>query len=391
VKLLSAIHRWAGGFIGLLLALLGLTGAILVWEGEWIAVPGAGDPLVEDVGRIAAIVEDAAARGNLSRITFATEEIAVHQLTYADGSGAYVRQDGTVVDSWASQWERPELWLFDLHHHLFAGHTGETITGIAGIAGLLFVVTGIVLWWRSRRAFRLRLWPKRLAPGPIVAQHRDIGIVAAPFLLLSLTTGVLMLFEPLRASVLGEEVRPRAEITQPVRARSSGEMLVIAKALFSSAELRRVSFGRELDDPITVRMRQQAEWTPNGRTQLSFDARTGELLSVENPLLGNGAAAAAEKLYPLHSAKVGGVALKIAMTVSGLALALLGLLATWSFWSRQAAKRGRRRKFNRAAISPRSRRCHRARDSPPARPHGRAAAVLGTRRAGCRAARFRPE
>ena len=93
------------------------------------------------------------------------------------------------ADAWADQgadgrlWDRLELWLFDFHHHLFAGETGELITGVAGLTGLLFIVTGLILWWRSRRAFRLRLLPKSWAPGPIVSHHRDIGLLASPFLL----------------------------------------------------------------------------------------------------------------------------------------------------------------------------------------------------------------
>jgi uncharacterized iron-regulated membrane protein len=46
MKTLSILHRWSGGLVGLLLALLGLTGTILVWEGEWIGVPGAGDAVI---------------------------------------------------------------------------------------------------------------------------------------------------------------------------------------------------------------------------------------------------------------------------------------------------------------------------------------------------------
>ena len=190
MRLISSIHRWAGGFIGLLLALIAITGTILLWEGEWVSLPGAHDRVAEDVGHIAAIAVRAAAGGDLQRITFASDETALHLLVYSDGSGAYVRQDGSVVDRFASQWERPELWLFDLHHHLFAGVTGETIAGLAGIAGLLFVITGTLLWLRGRGRFRPRLVPARLTPGAIVKHHRDLGIVAAPLLLLSMTTGV---------------------------------------------------------------------------------------------------------------------------------------------------------------------------------------------------------
>ena len=339
MRLLSAIHRWAGGFIGLLLALLGLTGAILVWEGEWITLPGAGDAVVEDVARIAAIIDHAAAEGELSRATFASDEIGLHQLVYADGSGAYVRQDGVVVDRWTSQWERPELWLFDLHHHLFAGETGEMVTGIAGIVGLLFVATGVILWWRSRRAFRPRLLPTRFEPGPVVRHHRDLGLLTMPLLVVSMLTGILMLFGPVRSALLGTEHRPKVTIDE-IGSRSPAQVLAMAKARFPNAELRRLTLPLRPGDPIVIRIRQPFEWTPNGRTQISVAA--DGVVTVENAAAANRSASFSEKAYPVHSAKVGGLALKLSMTASGIALTILGSLATWSFWTRRTRKVRRR-------------------------------------------------
>ena len=334
---LSFIHRWAGGLIGFLLALLGLTGALLVWEGEWISLPHASDPLAEDVAVVGRITE--AAGPGLSRITFASDEIGLHQLVYADGSGAYVSQSGLVVDRWQTQWERPELWLFDFHHHLFAGHTGETVAGIAGIAGLLFVVTGLILWWRGRRRVRFSLWPKRFAPGPIVAHHRDLGLVAAPLLFVSMVTGVLMLFAPMKDRLLGAEERPELVVSGPSEV-SLAASLAAAKARFPEAALRRISLPAKTGDPVIVRMRQPFEWTPNGRTQLSF---TPGQVAIQDAARANRSAGLGEKLYPVHSAKTGGVVWKLAMTASGLALALLGALAMWSFWARKSAKRARRK------------------------------------------------
>ena len=333
--LISAIHRWAGGLIGLLLALLGLSGAILVWEGAWITLPGAADPVAEDMSRIAAITDRAAADAELRYITFASEEIGLHQLVFANGSGAYVRQDGAIVDRWASQWERPELWLFDLHHRLFAGDTGEIVTGFAGVAGLLFVATGALLWWRSRRSFKLRLLPARFVPGPIVSHHRDLGVVTMPLLILSMLTGVLMLFAPVRSALLGVEQRPRIAAGS-VGGRSPAEVLIFAKARFPDAALRRITFPARAGDPILVRMRQPFEWTPNGRTQISVAANNRA--TVEDAARANDSASLSEKAYPLHAAKVGGLAWKLAMTVSGLALAILGSFATWSFWTRRMRK-----------------------------------------------------
>ena len=341
MKLLSFLHRWAGGIVGLLLAVLGLSGTILVWEGDWISLPGAGDPLVEQVQTIGQIAEREAAAG-AARITFASEEIGLHHVAGQGGAGAYVRQDGSTVASWSSQWERPEFWLFDLHHHLFAGHNGELVAGWAGVFGLLFVITGTILWWRSRRAFRWQLWPKKFQPGPIVSHHRDIGILVAPLLLVSFVTGTGMIFDDAAKVLLAPfgkmesskppEVAPH-EGPAPVAA-----MLAQAKARFPDAMLRRLTMPAKPGQPWSVRMRQSFEWTPNGRTTLTFDG-AGRLIKVDDPATGSRAASIYEIFYPLHSAKVGSVAWKLMMTLSGIGLTLLGGLSTWSFWFRKAKKR----------------------------------------------------
>lgn len=343
MRLISALHRWTGGFIGLLLALIGLTGTILLWEGAWVSLPGAHDPLVENVAAIGAITERAAEAGGLQRITFAGHETALHLLVYADGSGAYVRQDGTVVDRFASQWERPELWIFDLHHRLLSGRTGETVAGIAGIFGLGFVITGVLLWLRSRSRFEPRVLPKTMKPGAIVKHHRDLGIVAAPLLVLSMTTGVLMDFPKAADALLSPGPAPSTLVTEAPEAEAPvlASALEQSKRLFPNALLRRISLPAKPGAPVTIRMKQAFEWTPNGRTQLSFDARSGRLLSVSDPATGSAAASAIEKFYPVHTAKVGGVAMKLVMSLSGLSLAMLGSFAVYAFWFRKA-KRWRR-------------------------------------------------
>lgn len=343
MKLLSFLHRWTGGFLGLLLALLGLSGTILLWEGEWISLPGANDPLAENVRTIGAIAEREAAAGAL-RITFASDEIGLHHVASEGGGGAYVRQDGTTIASWASQWERPEHWLFDLHHHLFYGHTGELIAGWTGVFGLLFTLTGAILWWRSRRAFRWQIWPKKFQPGPIVSHHRDIGILVAPLLLVSFVTGAGMIFDDAAKWALGpfgkiEQAKP-PEVQPTAGPAPVAAMLAQAKARFPDAQLRRLTVPSKPGQPWSVRMRQPFEWTPNGRTTLSFDG-AGKLIRLDDPASGSRAASIYETFYPLHSAKVGSLAWKLLMTLSGLGLTLLGALATWSFWFRKARKRRR--------------------------------------------------
>ena len=344
MNLLSLVHRWTGGLIGLLLAMLGLSGAILVWEDAWVQVAGANDPAVENIATMGVISERAIAEGAI-RITFASEEVGLHHAAGESGAGAYFKQDGTLADQWASQWERPEFWLFDLHHHLFAGDIGEKVTGIAGIAGLLFVITGAILWWRSRRSFEFRLLPRNLRPGPIVRHHRDLGIIVAPLLLVSLITGVGMLYGDVARTVTGASkalAPPNIESEGATSGAPITAMLRAAKARFPDAAIRRLSIPSKPGGTFSVRMRQPAEWTPNGRTTVYFDG-LGRVLRSDDALAGNGGDLVIERLYPVHTGKVGGPSWKITMTISGLALFMFGSFAVYSFWLRKVRRLGKMR------------------------------------------------
>lgn len=189
------------------------------------------------------------------------------------------------------------------------------------------------------------MWPDRFRPGPIVSHHRDLGILIAPLLLVSFVTGTGMLFRDAAAVALSPfgpmETRSRPPEAEPVRGPAPvAAMLDQAKARFPDAELRRLTAATKPGEPWSVRMRQKFEWTPNGRTTLFFDG-SGKLLKVDDPATGSRASSIYETFYPLHSGKVGGLAWKLAMTLSGLGLTLLGALATWSFWFRKAKKRKR--------------------------------------------------
>ncbi|MEG3123827.1 PepSY-associated TM helix domain-containing protein [Sphingomonas sp. GB1N7] len=345
MRWLDLIHRWTGGVIGLVLAILGLTGAILVHRDDWIGVRHSSDALVTDPAAIAAATQRMLGNGeDIQGIVYATERLGLHQLRFAHGAGAYADQSGVIVERWASQWARPELWLFDLHHHLFAGDIGETIGGIAGLAAILFVVTGTILWFRTRRTFKFRLLPKRLSRAAIVMHHRDLGIVVAPLLLLSGLTGAMMIFKPVAAIVVAPFSSP-SEVTAamtppklhsaPLAAHPDWRAMVLtAQRRFPDARLRILALPRKVGDPIAIRMKRATEWLPNGRTMLWLDAGNGRLLATRDALAMPAGAQVFNAAYPLHAAKIGGLAYRLLMTCSGLAMLLLGTLAVWTFWFR---------------------------------------------------------
>jgi uncharacterized iron-regulated membrane protein len=280
--------------------------------------------------------------GGPQSLIYANPRFGLHQLRFGEGAGLYADQSGEIVTRWASQWERPELWIFDFHHHLFAGDSGEWVIGIAGLCGLFFVITGAILWWRTRRTFRFRLWPRRMTRAAIVMQHRDLGIVLAPLLLLSVVTGTMMIFRPFALGVIA----PFGTVSETAAALESPKyqggplaehpdytaMLTEARRRFPTAEFRILGLPRKPGDAISLRMKQPEEWLPNGRTTLWFDGATGKLLGVRDALAMPNGAQAFNMAFPLHAAKVGGLGYRLLMTVSGLALTLLGSLTVWTFW-----------------------------------------------------------
>lgn len=343
MKALDLIHRWTGGILGLVLAILGLSGAILVHKESWLLLPHAGDARIGDPATIAAATEKLfAAEPKAQSIIYAGDRFGLHHVRLPHGAGAYADQTGNIVTRWQSQWERPELWIFDLHHHLFTGDAGETVIGVAGLAAILFVVTGAILWWRTRKTFKFRLWPKRLSRPAIVMQHRDLGIVVAPLLLLSAVTGTMMIFKPFAAlmiapfsapwQALAANAPPKAP-SKPLAAKPDWPAIIgAAHARFPDAQIRILTLPRKPGDPITVRMKRAAEWLPNGRSLLAFDAGDGRLLAATDALTLPKGAQVFNTAYPLHAARVGGLVWRLVMTVSGLAMALLGSLAVWTFW-----------------------------------------------------------
>jgi uncharacterized iron-regulated membrane protein len=357
---ISLIHRWTGGIIGLLLAVLGLTGSLLVWKGAWLrlTVTGGDTPHAPSVENWANALVAIGQNGDAAMryIAFPSDEFGLHKVATSRSAGYYANADGTVAATWASMSDRLELWVFDLHHHLLMGGAGETAVGVAGLVGLGFVITGTILWWRSKRSFRLSLWPKNMRRTNIIKHHRDVGVVAAPLLALIMLTGVIMALKPVGALILSPLSSPAemtAALAPPIvegprapfdyQTTDWHKIISTAHAAFPTADLRLISMPRGTSPLLRVRMKLPSEWLPNGRTQLWFDPATATLIDARSAQALPTGVKARNMVYPLHAAKVGGWIYKIAITLTGLILTILGSLAVWSFWKFEIKKPRKRR------------------------------------------------
>lgn len=339
------VHRWLGGLVGLGLMVLGLTGTALLWKPWWVGV--VQTPRAPSEDEALAIIA-AAEKLGAGYVTLPSAEFGVAQAGLGEGAGAYLTHDGALLARWQSVWESPETFLFDLHHHLLMGEAGEVVSGWLGIAAVLFCMTGLILWWPTRRTFRLRALPARFTRPAIILHHRDIGAVLALPILLAAATGALMVLKPLGQVVLAP-LSPAAAVAAwqakppPATATSlsSGNapdwpaILAAARSRVPDGALRMIVWPKAPGESVTIRLRRPAEWHPNGRTTLTL-AMDGTVLTARDALAAPRAIRAQNALYPLHSARMAQSAmalpLRIVMTLAGLGLALLGSLAVVSFW-----------------------------------------------------------
>lgn len=349
MKWLMLLHRWTGGIIGLMLALMGLTGAILSVKNWWIAVPGGWDVRAQTVDEIIRVSQTAlAGKTDNAGLIFAGDGFGLHEYRAEKGVGGYVDANGQMVAQWNSIWDRPELWLFDFHHYLFSDKPGAIVVGILGLIGLGFIITGTILWWRTRKTFEWRLWPRRLSRPAIVRHHRDLGIIVAPVLFLSCFTGALLTLDPFAALVLRpfstvEEMEdaiapPQGSYGAVGRKTDVGVMIAQAHARFPDAEFRILSLPRKPGAPVSLRMKQPSEWLPNGRTMLWFDAADNRVIDTRDANKFPRGLKLFNMAYPLHSGKVGGIIWQLVIMLTGLSLALLGSLSVWSFWVKAGRK-----------------------------------------------------
>ena len=234
-------------------------------------------------------------------------------------------------------------WLALLHIELFAGELGGTVVGLSGIALAVTSVTGVVLWWPRRNNWTKAL-RVRTARGFHPANydlHQTTGILTLPLVLLIALTGVALIFwEPVYAAIdliLPGEVQSEGQLPSSVSARSAGEALAVAGAMFPTAEATWLTPPGAAEG-ASVRMRFPSELHPNGRTFVNFDA-SGRLTSVIDAREAATGSRVKASLYPLHIGPFRNSITRWLWAAGGVAPCFLfaGGLVMW--WKRRWAPR----------------------------------------------------
>jgi uncharacterized iron-regulated membrane protein len=351
------IHVYLALSVGLLFALLGLTGSLSVYREELdtlfnprLTIDAAqGNPLSLD--RILAAVRAAHPRQHGSwtlemprspdgTITawfekphetfgefYAPLMVSVHPYTAEVVASRFWGQTATTR-------------LLDLHNRFRLDGFGWNAVGILGLLSATSVISGLYLWWpgfgRLLRAFAVRhdAGLMRL----LFDLHRLTGLCSAPVLLLLAFTGFLLTYPAILETLAdssgmghgdgGPDIRSTAvPNNRPI---SLAEAVLIARGPFPSAELRRIGTPAGARGTYRINLRQQSEtgWR-HLYTTVWVDRWSGQIREVRDPAEFSSAQEFAARIWPLHSGEALGPAGRLVWFVIGLtplALYIGGLL-----------------------------------------------------------------
>lgn len=352
-------HRWFALTVGWVLALMGITGALLMvaapldkhWHSELFHVD-ASNPAHASLESVRQrLTKEFGPRVSLSFLppSDAHASLAVNVRGQSNG-----KWEGTVYLDPATgqelgrraQTEGFFNVLFKLHSTLLLGPLGKPLLAWVALAYLLMLVSGLVLWWPRKG---MAVWRVELKRGPTRALydlHRVGGASMGLVIAVSVATGAYMAWRPLGGWVTAlSGAHPTHAPVLPARASHAEPMLPLdalvahAREPLPDGRLYLVQLPKEGNRPLRVRLRLPDDPHPNGLTSVWLDPYTGKILAVQRWDQLDPGARATSVVYPLHTGELGGVPLMIVLAAGGLTLGALSVTGVWQWWRKRSRVR----------------------------------------------------
>lgn len=372
--LLFRLHWALGLTAGLVLALMGVTGALMSYEEAVIAFanrdrlavavrdgqPGlAPGPLA---ARIEAQAREAGQERRVAALTLSNDPGRSVVARFARPRTGGERPpsvyadpyDGTVLGP--VRLEAAFATVEHLHRWLLIPGEGKgwgrTLTGACALALLVFLGSGLVLRWPGRHGWRVWLRPNLARPGRARwwSLHAVIGTWLLPVYAILALSGLWWSYESYRAGatwlLTGQfpETRPAGRMPErkpPDLGPDGSPALDAAWAAFSATHAARlVTVTLPAPEAAAIRIRwHAAEGSP--RNEATYDARTGALVSDRRSDETGLGTRIAQNMLEVHRGRFFGAPAALLFCLA--ALAMPGFFATGVtlYWLRRRARRRR--------------------------------------------------
>jgi len=353
---LRILHRWLSLSVATFWVMQALTGVFLVfhWEIGDVLIPGPARAL--DVNRFDEALRQLVAEkpgrtissiwataGRAGRYNVSVDEPSGDSISVRmDGQGAILNERPD--DAWSNGGWVEKIVLF--HQTLLAGDVGHLVVGVSGILLLTNLVLALKLAWPASGQWRRALLPPpaRATAAKIYGWHRALGLAIAPVALVTVACGTLLVFEDPVGEMIGAEAPAPtpdpAEGVDGTAAVTPGAAIATALARYRDSELAGVKFPAAESPWYRVRVLRPGETRRVfGTTTILVGARTGRVLGDFDALTAPPARKFMDKLYPIHTGEIGGIAGRILIIVIGTWLLTMITLGVSLWATRRAAKR----------------------------------------------------
>ena len=362
-RILFQIHWFLGITAGLVLALMGVTGAMMSFEDEIMAAlsPGvvtlAPSPLPRlSPDQIIAAASYQRGGARVTQVVIERDPTLAAEVTFAPPKGVR-RGTHMFVDPRTGVLLGPATGeaffrtVMDLHRWLALpggpNGIGRQITGFAALSLIFFALSGLYLRW-PRRALDWRSWLvldlRKTGRNLYRTLHAVIGGWLVVFYLLSALTGLTWSYDWYKRGAtyvltgkIGKDDGRRGEPSGTARP------LATAWARFVASEgnhFDRVAITVPTGDkPVVMRMLPRGARFDRMTDELRFDATTGALVKAERYAKRGPGATLAANFYALHTGAFFGIAGRILRFVSSLTMPLFTITGLLLYFARRRSKR----------------------------------------------------
>jgi uncharacterized iron-regulated membrane protein len=351
-------HIYLGLATGLVLAILGLTGSLIVYLPELrrMVVPGGtkvevrGQPLpLEASLRTWRSVRPADALRSLYLDGGDTMALNFRSTSHAGERIHTFIDQYTARPVFVHNYEHSPLeWFFRLHAELLAGEPGRWVDGWFGLALALLSLTGLLLWWRglwqwkrgfaydARATWRRKSWD----------WHNLAGFFSSALLFAISISGAYFSFPSTYKQITARLTATPAELpilrVSPLGSADWAPLDSVvraAQAALPDGVPTMVNFPATTRDAITVRLKRPGDLHRIGYNYVVVDPNNAAVLRVERfdrQALG---VRIIRFMVPLHYGTFGGTATRVLYVVLGLVPPLLFVTGCIMWWNRSARKR----------------------------------------------------
>ena len=364
------IHRWIGIIIGLPIALIGLSGSLILFaplmlamqHGDLLERPGPASKQTTSPSSWVAAVRAvntskleiiAVSAPNSSPIAADTALVIGHTHEGAAGDNHRVFSVNPDTGKVQGYYDFEASYAYipvGIHTSLLIPMIGLDFVAVIGVILLISSATGIYLWWPRpkswKAAFRFSLSAKGLARW--FSLHNFIGLYSAIAIFVVSATGVWMLkpewVEPAIEMVTPLRSAPSASLVAPkgscVTATTAESALDLAMAHSPKATLAYMLSPEEDRKFFEVSLSKPGNWnTRDGDTTIYVDPNCAKIVSIIDGDKLSAGETAKRASVPMHSGLMFGTVGEILVFFSGLALPILYVSGLILWWRRRKRAR----------------------------------------------------